>query len=185
MKTPRGFTLVELLFSIAILSILSMLALSLWTEIQMRMATRATIKTITDGLTLARNHAITMQSDVLVCGSSTMQTCDNNWQTGILVLRDPDRNGEPERLEDVIGFYKIPANGAHISWRGFGSSNGVSYNRMGQTSVSNGSFTYCPATRETHHARQVVINRAGRVRLSRDRNGNGIHEDSNGRDIAC
>lgn len=185
MKTSRGFTLVELLIAIAILSILSTLASGLWTELHTRMTAKATINAIINSLALARNQAMTKQSDILVCGSSNALTCDNHWQAGILVLLDADKNGTPEHPEDVIGFYKTPAIEGTLSWRGFGSNNGVSYNRMGQASVSNGSFTFCPTTRDPHYARQVVINRGGRVRMSRDSDGNGIHEDGSGRDLTC
>lgn len=185
MKTSHGFTLVELIIAIALLSILTFQASGLWSELQMRMAARTTVTAITNSLSFARTHAMTRQRDITVCGSSTASTCDNNWQAGILVLLDADGDGQPGEPEDILGFYQTGASGAQISWRGFGSGNKLIFNRRGQTSISNGSFTYCPGTRESRFARQVVINRGGRVRLSQDRNHDGTHEDSSGKALSC
>lgn len=184
--SAAGFTLVELLITIAIISILSVQASGLFRELQMRMQTRASVSAITNSLSLARTSALTRQMNVTLCGSSTATTCDNQWSNGILVMIDADGNGQPDREVDILGFYQTgTTTAARISWKGFGSGNRVTFGRRGQTSFSNGSFTYCPASQDARYARQVVINRGGRVRLSQDRDRDGVHEDSQGKPLNC
>lgn len=185
MKKTQGFTLIETLFVLLISSILAFMAASAWSMLQLRMEGRAATTLLANSLSVARNTAITRQIPVTVCGSRNASECDNLWQEGVLVFFDVLGTGKPATENDILGFYRIETRSARIAWRGFGSGVSLRFDRYGRASASNGSFTYCPGNKESRFARQVVINRGGRVRYSRDRNGDGVHEDASGKPLSC
>lgn len=186
MKTAlSGFTLVETLFVLLIISIITLMAGNAWQGLQQRMEARATVALLASSLYAARNAAITRQSPVSVCGSRDGLVCDGSWQSGIMAFIDTTASGIPLSEQRILGFYRMPSPGARITWRAFGMRDLLRYDTMGRTSASNGSFTYCPGNRDVSLARQIVLNRGGRVRFSLDRNGDGIHEDSSGKALTC
>ena len=183
--SAAGFTLVETLFVLLIMSIITLMAGTAWQSLQQRMEARATVTLIANSLSAARNAAIMRQSPVSLCGSRNGQSCDGNWHNGILAFVDLAASGTPSDPQRILGFYRVPSQGAKITWRTFGMKDLLRYDTMGRTSASNGSFTYCPGNRDVRLARQIVLNRGGRVRYSLDRNGDGIHEDSSGKALTC
>jgi len=183
--SAAGFTLVETLFVLLIMSIITMMAGTAWQSLQQRMEARATLTLIANSLSDARHAAITRQSPVSLCGSRDGQACDGSWQSGILAFVDIAASGIPSDPQRILGFYRVPSRGARITWRAFGMKDLLRYDTMGRTSASNGSFTYCPGNRDVRLARQIVLNRGGRVRYSLDRNGDGVHEDSSGKALTC
>lgn len=185
MKQSRGFTLVESLVVLAISSILTFVAVGFWNNLQLRMESRTVITLLANSLADARNTAISRQIPVAMCGSRNASNCDNLWQEGVLVFLDVDGSGKPSANSDILGFYRIQTRNGRIDWRGFGAGSSLRFDSFGRASASNGSFTYCPGNNQRSYARQVVINRGGRVRYSRDRDGDGIHEDASGNPLKC
>lgn len=185
MKKNLGFTLIELLSVILITCLLSFMAAGMWSSLQLRMEARAAMTMVASSLSNARNTAISRQIPVAVCGSRNASKCDSLWQDGVLVFLDVAGLGKPSSDKDILGFYRIETRNAHIQWKGFGSTSSLRFDRLGRASASNGSFTYCPGSKDNNYARQVVINRGGRVRYSKDRNGDGIHEDASGKPLSC
>jgi len=185
MKNTFGFTLIEALFVLAIFSVLAFMAAGAWSALQLRVEGRTAITLLANSLSVARNTAITRQIPVAVCGSRNANECDNQWQEGILVFFDVQGLGKPAAASDILGFYRLDTRHARLVWRGFGRASRLRFDQYGRSTASNGSFTYCPQNRESRYARQVVINRGGRVRYSRDRNGDGVHEDVSGKPLSC
>ncbi|MGB4343456.1 MAG: GspH/FimT family pseudopilin [Moraxellaceae bacterium] len=185
MKKMSGFTLIELLFVILITCLLSFMAAGMWSGLQLRMEARSVIAMLANSLFLARNTAISTQMPVTVCGSRNATACDGQWQSGVLVFSDVNGNESPSVTAKILGFYPAASPTSVIAWRGFGSKTHVRFDRMGRTSASNGGFIYCPGNKDAHYARQVIINRGGRVRFSTDRDGDGMHEDSSGNTLRC
>lgn len=186
MKTATsGFTLMETLFVLLIISILTLMAGNAWHALQQRMEARAAVALIASSLYAARNAAISRHYPVSVCGSRDGVSCDGNWQSGIMTFLDIAATGKPSNEQQILGFHRMPSPDATIIWRAFGMKELLRYDNMGRTSASNGTFTYCPGNRDAALARQIVLNRGGRVRYSVDRNGDGIHEDSSGKALRC
>lgn len=185
MKKSPGFTLIELLFVILITCLLSFMAAGMWSSLKLRMEARSVIATLANSLYLARNTAISTQMPVTVCGSRNATVCDGQWQSGVLVFSDVNGQESPSASAKILGFYPTVSPTSVIAWRGFGSKTHVRFDRMGRTSASNGGFVYCPGNKDVHYARQVIINRGGRVRFSADRDGDGMHEDASGNTLRC
>jgi len=78
----------------------------------------------------------------------------------------------------------LPA-GETLQWRAFQSRPYLQIEPSGFMRHQSGNFTWCPASRNARFARQLVVNATGRVRLSQDTDGDGIHEDSAGNPLHC
>lgn len=185
MNTSRGFTLVESLIVIALLSILAVMASGMMRALSLRMEARSVMTHLSRSIAEARHTAIARQIPVGLCGSRNTLNCDSMWQDGVLMFADPANLGEPETTNNILSFNRITTQGARVTWRGFGNGQGLRFDAFGRASASNGSFTYCPASKDASYARQIVINRGGRARFSRDRNNDGVHEDSSGNPLKC
>ena len=86
-----GFTLIELIISITILTILLMLTLPAFQTMLMNNRVLAATDSLANALNYARNAAVTQNIDVVVCPFSApgSTTCGNSWQNGWMVVTQP------------------------------------------------------------------------------------------------
>ncbi|HST27478.1 MAG TPA: GspH/FimT family pseudopilin [Rudaea sp.] len=161
-KSVRGITLIELIFTIAIGSILCAVSLPALGSLMRSGQSRSAHNALVAALNLARSTAVSRQSDVSICPSADGATCDNAiwWQRGWIVFADANRDGVRSEGEAIIHVGQMhdgmaiasTAGRRHVTYRGDGTSAG-----------SNLTFTFCdrrgPASADT-----VVISNAGRIR---------------------
>src|SRR5580693_2093144 len=91
-----GFTMVELLMTIAIAAIVAMIAIPSFQYITNSNRVAAEVNGLLGDLQFARAEAINTGQDVTVCLSAGGQTCDttaNTWQTGWIVYLNPTGTG--------------------------------------------------------------------------------------------
>lgn len=171
----RGVTLLELMLTLAVSAVLLGLAVpafgGMWLDSQRAVAVNALVH----GIFLARTTAIVRSHVVSICRSSDGQTCSNqfdNWQHGWIVFVNHDRDDPPvrDRGEPVLAV-QAPSEGVTIT------SNRRAYSfRKFQHRVVNGTVVFCDR-RGSAHARAIIINSAGRPRLSK--------RDSDNRPLRC
>lgn len=183
MYRTRGYTLFELLIILSIISIFVAIAAPSLKQLRQRIETVTVIANVEELLNGARIHALINHQTLTVCGSRGT-ICDNDWTKGILVFRDVNRNGVINSTDELLNYVPLNIQSATLAWRGFGG-NRIVIEHTGTTFASNGSLLYCPNDSNPLYIRQIVINRGGRVRHSRDTNQDGIHEDANGNNLIC
>ncbi len=104
MKNQAGFTLVELMITVAIVMIVMSIAVpSFTTTIQNNRITTQTNKLIS-ALHLARMEAIHRGTSVSICASSNQSSCSgsNDWSVGWIVYEDSLTSGTTTTVNDVI-----------------------------------------------------------------------------------
>lgn len=163
-KAARGFNLFELMLSLSILGTLLGLAVpsfrSLWLDSRRTVAVNAFIHSIF----LARSSAITYKRTVSICRSADGATCSNgtaNWELGWIVFVNNDRDEPPvvDRNERILSV-QAALPGTRIT------SNRRAYSFKSYTrTVINGTTVFCDR-RGSAHARAIIINIAGRPRVS-------------------
>lgn len=180
-----GFTLIELVVTMVVLAVLVAAAVPSFTRLLLNAHRSTVLSELTAALNLARAEALGRGLPVVVCRSSNATTCGSgSWEQGWLVFINND-NDSPAvvdageeilkvRQESQPAYSLVPDNNYlnFITYRADGSVNNF------------GRITYCDR-RGVAEARALLINRAGRVRLSRDTDDDGTDEDEAGDDLVC
>lgn len=180
----QGFALAELCVVLAICAILSTFAFQKMQGILARVeVTRITAELYQLCLS-ARAKAAHIKLPLTLCGSRNGLVCDHQWATGALLFIDKNRNHILDADDSRLEYRAFQISPATLKWQGFGEKV-LSIEGLGIPFASNGSFSYCSADKQPVYRRQVIVNRSGRVRVSMDRNGDGIHEAADGGNIDC
>lgn len=162
----RGFTLQELLVSLAISGSLATGGVGMWNLVQENSLTAAANDIVTH-LALARSEAIKRGAPVKVCPSADQRACASAadgytfWQSGWLVYADENKNGTPEPAEIIRVQSSVSGN---IAIRTSRARRAITYQPLGTSGGSTITFAVCGAK----SARYVTISNTGRARVSRD-----------------
>lgn len=94
-RAMAGFTLIELMISIAIVAILLAMAVPSFQSLLRSRELAAETGRVRTALSFARNEAITRKQHVVVCPSSTGTSCaaSNSWSSGWMIFVDINENG--------------------------------------------------------------------------------------------
>lgn len=151
MRYPsQGFTLAELMVTVALMSILASFALPAVGEFTARNQRDALKHALSSSLITTRTTAIIQGYWVEICGSSDGENCDHEWSSGWVI-----RSGH-----GIEHRHSVNDAGA-LSWRGVRRA--IRYLPNGTTEIGNGRFTFCPRHSNVD-GWEFVVNRQGRVR---------------------
>lgn len=183
MKQAQGFTLIELMVTIAVLAIMLTIAVPAMQNFTIRNRLVAFNNDLMTSVNLARSEASKRAANVAVCKSSTMTSCGGNWSDGwiVFVNTDNDAPAAVDSGETILRVHQaLPSNYTLNATTNF--TNYVSYRRDG--SANNiGTFVVCHNSDETT-ARGITLTRL-RPRLARDSNGDGIPETDSANISSC
>jgi type IV fimbrial biogenesis protein FimT len=171
---PRrhGFTLLELLASLAIGATLVVLAAPSYRAWIAEMELRDRVEALVEAMSFARAEAIKRGVRVNLCPTSGGDHCagGGRWEGGWILFADENHDGDRDDDEPIIRYQS--AAHAGITVRGNRPvADYVSYTGYGQTRMANGAlqmgtFTVC---RAGANAVDVVLANGGRVRVDRTR----------------
>ncbi|MBL4909758.1 MAG: GspH/FimT family pseudopilin [Alteromonadaceae bacterium] len=197
-NTASGFTLIELMITIALLSIIIMIALPNLNNFTTKLRVDNEISELNRLLLIARNNAINEGVTVTLC-PLVANTCSSNWQNELTVFIDRTTSQVPkldagERIikvkSAIKGGDKLQYGQTFISYDAMGHA--TSFNIKGVNIDAGGPFlfSYCPQE-DASLSRGVYVSISGRARVSTDTNGDGIDEaiditnSSNRKVISC
>jgi len=172
-KSEFGFTLVELMVTLAVAAILLTVAVPSFTDLIR--SNRLTTKTnlFTTALNLARSEAVKRNVKVVVCkGASGACNTGDNWEDGWTVFADEDNDGAVDAgeairvFEALSGAYSLRSNAGSIN-------NSIVYLPSGRAvggggALPIGSYNLCAsdaASDMTNRSRRIAVSASGRVRL--------------------
>ena len=161
-RRETGVTLVELIFTIAVLAVLMSISLPALGNLVQNAQARGAHGALMTSLALARMSAVAHNAQVAVCPSADQVNCTGDvwWQRGWIVFVDTNRNGKRDADEQILEVTGAQTGIAiattvgrvYSSFRGDGGSPGT-----------NLTFTLCDR-RGVATAATLVINNGGRVR---------------------
>jgi type IV fimbrial biogenesis protein FimT len=177
----RGYNLIELLTAMAVLAILTTVAVPGMRNIMLDNRRVSATNEFVYTMQLARSEAISRNQRVTVCPSVNGRSCANRnyWSRGWIMFNDIDLNRVPGGTNETIMKY-VEVNGdfdvAPIRFTGT-----YTYRPNGRimgttTAVQNGEFVFCDQ-RGDDYARVVVVESNGRPQLSKYR--------ADGSDVGC
>lgn len=167
MRSRRnGLTLLELLVVVAILAIVTTVALPAFGDVMQRTRAQAAMHQLTASIAGARSAAIRRRLPTSLCPARAAAACrdDVDWSGGWLVFADPDGNGQPDASGDLIRHVQAPDG---ITVRSTTGRTRIRFQRDGRSGGSNLSLSVCSREEEPRLLGKVVLNISGRTRSER------------------
>lgn len=185
MRQGKGMSLVECMIVIGMVGLLIVVALPELGGLVESTRADATMRALATQVALARSTAASTGQRVTFCPSADQQLCAGNWAQGHMIFTD--RNGDRRLNQNdrvIRASGPLPA-GQTLVWRAFQNRSYLQVEPSGFLRFQSGNFTWCPASADAAHARQLIVSASGRARLAQDTDGDGIQEDSSGRPLRC
>jgi len=163
MKKNSGFTLLELLITVAIISIVMAIAVPSMTTFTQNDRLTTNINTLIGHLAYARSEAVKRNQQVSICSSNNATTCTGgNWQDGWIVYIDADGDNSFTAGEEVLRAQQA-LEGANTLTTAIGTQ--VTYDYRGFVNAASvGNFQLCDG-RSGPHGKTIRISTTGRVRI--------------------
>jgi type IV fimbrial biogenesis protein FimT len=179
---PRqeGFSLIELLVCISILSLLLTTSLRFMSSFTGQQKVAIQIIEIRKSLELARNLAVMDRKIWKVCMLDAQQNCVKQNGVFLAVFRDDNHDHQRDHDEKIAKTSSIDKLNIKLS----ASNRAYIRFKMTGESMESGNFEVCAPDSNFIRGRQVIIYRSGRIRLSKDTDQDGYHDSSNG-SISC
>jgi type IV fimbrial biogenesis protein FimT len=164
MDRQRGFTVPEMLVTIAIAAVLTGASIPTFRDLRRDAARTREVNQFLQAVHLARGEAMKRNGVASLCPSADGRSCASGgaaWDQGWILFANDDRDSPPVRDagEELLHVYpawgdgRIVANRSTLSFRAFGQS--------GVTAT----FAFCD-DRGSTAARAVIISQTGRPRVS-------------------
>lgn len=183
-KYAAGFTLVELMVAIVLISVIASYAIPSMGNLVDNSRRHSAVSDMVTLINLARNTAIMDQLTVTVCPLDANNTCTDSWNTlPITVFYDPNANRVLAHESDIVRVSNLAKGGrwnANTANRPY-----LRFFPSGMASYAIGNMIWCPDDNDSHLAAQIIVNMGGRLRLSEDEDGDGMLEDANGNTVTC
>lgn len=160
-----GFSLIELLTTLAVAAILLGLALPGFRETLQRQRAASTTHALATQLAQVRNTAISRRMPVTVCPSLGDGRCraEPDWSAGWLAYHDPLRSDQPRSPADILREEHRPADGP-VRILGTAGRLRVRYQPSGRSGGTNLTLRVCTGMELRG---EIIVNNVGRARTRR------------------
>jgi type IV fimbrial biogenesis protein FimT len=151
MKRHTGFTLTELMVTVAIVAILLAIGVPSYRYVTNSNRMSAEVNSLLGDLQYARAEAIREGQTVSVCVSSDGVTCSgaNNWQNGWIVFPDPAGGGSADVPASVLRVAGAFAGATPDTFTPSNPISSVTFNRDGFAQAA-GNAAFTPTTFTLH-----------------------------------
>lgn len=182
----RGLTVSELLTALAVAAVLAGSAIPGMTALITRQQADAAVEQMARAIQFTRSQAVYRRITATLCpGRGPQCGRRDSWHDGAMVFVDTNANGNREADEPVLHRLAPLPDGYRVRWRSFRNRKSLSMRPDGTTDWQPGNMVVCPPNADARNARQLIVNAQGRVRRSRDQDGDGVVEDAKGRPVSC
>ena len=165
-KNNHGFTLIELMVTMAVVSIVLLTGIPALNQMTERNRLVTQINSISGSLTLARSEAIRAGTVVTVCATSNATTCNvTTWHSGWMAFTDKDKDAVVDAGTDTIILIHDAFNGDSELRLTLNPSAGV-FQFLPDGSSRNAprsTFILCPKDKVVNNAKAININFIGRA----------------------
>ena len=179
----HGFTLLELIFSLAIATILALLSVPSFQQASNDYKANSIISTIYRQINFTRQTAITSNERVVLCGYKKKQGCMSKNIESMIVFVDINNNFVfDEEIEEIVNNISFAKGDYTLNWN---RRLPLRYRSDGTISFP-GSFIFCPKNKEDVKAiRRVTVNRTGRAYIAKRHKKKGFVLSASGKKINC
>jgi len=178
-----GFSLLELMVVLAVSAILLNMALPSLTTFVSNQERKGALYGLAGAFAFARQQAVMKGAMVTICPLDAANTCGRDWNGDIHVFLDPF-NTRTLGLKETLIRTVSPSGSGRLTVRSLNRSF-FQFQPTGLVHSDLGNVTWCPESKDTSLAGQIIISRGGRTRLARDTDDDGVPEDASGRPLRC
>ena len=171
MKPARGFTLIELMTTLAVAVVILTVGVPSFQELIKANTLNSQVNSFVAGINLTRSEAIKRSGRVSICKSSTLTTCTTSggWEQGWIVFFDLMGSAGVIDSGDTIIRTNGPAPGSVTIRGNFFLKDRITFLGSGIVEPNNGTIIFCDNrvqafTADKAKARAVVISKIGRVK---------------------
>ncbi len=157
----RGFTLIELMITLAVAAILLTVGVPSFSEIIKNNRLTTEINELVTALNLGRTEAIKRGVSVTICKSNTGTSCAGNWGNGWIVFVDDNNDGTVDTGETILRVHDDLASGDTLAF----PRNRISYSAQGFAVGFTGTFVLCDG-RGASKGKGLIISNTGRIRTA-------------------
>ena len=184
-RSTHGLTIVELVAVLAIITIMTSLAMPSMTRIHSRSKATTGVNWIIGAVNFTRHSAINLRVTATLCPSTGEPLkCKGKWHDGVIIFADHNSDAKFNGKDFLIERIRPNFDGT-LTWRAFRNRQYLQITQMGHTNYQNGNFVYCSSDKDPLFARQIVINVQGRARVVHTRNPEGFIIDRKGKLLRC
>lgn len=162
----KGFSLIELLFALSILSVTLAIALPSFSFLLAKVRIDSDISSVRTGLSTARMTSLSKKKQVIVCRWDGVAGCTGNagigtvvWEKGLFIYFDLDGNKSWSPLNDrALKILPFSLSNT-ITWN---NGEKVIFQRDGSSPGYNGSFVFTDSTGLV--GEKLILSQTGRLR---------------------
>ena len=154
----KGFTLVELMVTIAIAAILLIIAAPSLNNLYQATRAEMATKKLHQLIQFARSQAVSTEQNVTICHLEN-NACNDNWSDGITVFIDLNANNRLDAEDIELEHIDIINDKDEIKVNARGRFQFNANGRVGR----GGTVAYCPEDYENVPSKQIVISGPGRI----------------------
>ncbi|MBZ9558948.1 MULTISPECIES: GspH/FimT family pseudopilin [Modicisalibacter] len=154
-----GFTLIELIVTLAVLLITLSWAVPAFERLVARNAIASDIARLRTAVALARNTAVTRETTISLCPSPDQKRCTGNWSAPLLVIQGPF---DGDHISASTKILKVMPEGAVSNVKFRNNYRWLRIAASGWPRGYNGTFNLCDKSGESA---ALVMSNTGRLRL--------------------
>ena len=163
----KGFTLMELMFTLAVAAVLLGLAAPSFTDILKNTRLTTQMNNLASAINFTRSEAVKTGLPATICKSNDGASCSGNWQDGWLIFTDIDADGVVDAADDQVIRVGETLSASDMTLV-FPGRNRITYSPDGFASGSfNSTFKFCDS-RGGGYAKGLIVSIPGRVRTAAD-----------------
>ncbi|MCX7553898.1 GspH/FimT family pseudopilin [Marinicella sp. S1101] len=161
----KGFTFIELIITLSILSILSAYAVPNYLNFKQAQSMTSEINRLAATISFARNQSIILNQHVILCATNSFNECDGDsqWHLGWMVFIDKNRNRRFDHGDQMLLNENNMTAGLEAKSSIYRQH--IRFNQVGFAAGTNLTIRFCD-NRGSDYGKAIIINNAGRPRIS-------------------